>query len=219
MPEEKCRNKLSRPLAMVLVVGAFGAAACGGSDADGQRLVEERIARERAEAGRIAKQEQRLADLQRQVREADRRSERRSRRPGTPVTPPAAPAPAPPPTESPASPGGSTPVTFHTGVSDGEAWPAAVCRIDSPGDGAGVYCWTPNDGYTVRLDAAGARRLRGDEPGNEGVAPSSYPELSLGSSREAYGYSCTSRGSGLVCTSPDGHGWTLPRYHGLPRFF
>jgi len=108
------------------------------------------------------------------------------------------------------------PPTFHTGTSAGQTLPAAYCRFETPG---GVYCWTPNDGFTLRLDSSGARRVRTDEGSNRGFAPSSYTLLPPGSSRSSDGYTCTSRASGLTCSSTSGAGWVLPRYRGLPQLF
>ena len=140
-----------------------------------------------------------------ELREADRR--KRRARPqtyrGAAVVPSPATADAPP--------------TFHTGTSSCETVPAAYCRFETPG--GGVYCWTPNDGFTLRLDSSGARRVRTDEGNNRGLAPSSYTLLPSGSSRSSDGYTCTSRAPGLTCTSPSGAGWVLPRYRGLPQLF
>jgi hypothetical protein len=108
------------------------------------------------------------------------------------------------------------PLTFNTGTSPGESVPAAYCRFETASDG--VYCWTPNDGFTLRLDSSGARRIRSDESDNRGLTPG-YTVLPLGSSRSNDGYTCTSRASGLTCTSPSGAGWVLPRYRGLPQLF
>jgi hypothetical protein len=199
---------------LVIAVLATGCAGQGGSDADQQRLIEERVSRERADAATAARQEQRVKELERQVRAASRDRKKRSTRKA-----PAAPAAAPstPSIQSPTS--GEAPAGFNTGISGGEAIPAAYCRFESPSVGAGVYCWTPNDGYTLRLDASGARRMRGDEAGNRRALPAGYTELPIGSSRSLNGYSCTSRGSGLTCTGPGGSGWVLPRYRGLPQLF
>ena len=111
------------------------------------------------------------------------------------------------------------PTSFHTGTSPGQTVAAAYCRLEGERSNSGVYCWTPNDGYTVRLDSSGARRVRGDEVANRGVTPGSYGELPLGSSRSRSGYICTSQDSGLTCTGPHGAGWSLPRYRGLARLF
>jgi len=75
------------------------------------------------------------------------------------------------------------------------------------------------DGFTLRLDSSGARRVRTDEGSNRGFAPSSYTLLPPGSSRSSDGYTCTSRASGLTCSSTSGAGWVLPRYRGLPQLF
>lgn len=97
----------STAIAAVLVVGLVGA--CGGDDdVERDRLVDERIARERAEAARDARQEERIRDLERRVRARRARERRASTQPATP------PAPTAPPSSPPAAgtsvgdwPGGS----------------------------------------------------------------------------------------------------------------
>lgn len=118
--------------------------------------------------------------------------------------------PEPTPTSRPAR----RTVTFQTGTDPGESAPATFCRIKP----SGLYCWTPNDGFTLFLDGSGARRLRGDEPTNKDHVPN-YSELSIGSTRRAYGYTCVSATDGLTCQSRAGHGWDLPRYKGLPTIY
>jgi hypothetical protein len=49
-----------------------GSGGCGGDDTDKERLTEERIAKERKEAARIARQEERVKQLERQLREQKR---------------------------------------------------------------------------------------------------------------------------------------------------
>jgi hypothetical protein len=41
----------------------------------------------------------------------------------------------------------------------------------------------------------------------------------MGSTRSGFGYRCTNRAGGLSCESADGHGFTLPRYVGLPTLY
>ena len=135
---------------------------------------------------------------------------RRSRRRKSPPATQSARAPAP----SVAAPSGAASSGFNTGTSSGQNVPAAVCRFQD-----GVYCWTPNDGYTLKLAAVGPQRLRGDEASNRGLNPSSYLTLAVGESRSSGGYRCVNSAEALTCTNPSGAGWQLPRYRGLPRLF
>lgn len=56
------------------------------------------------------------------------------------------------------------------------------------------------------------------EAENRGYQPP-YAALGFGESWAEGGFSCVSRNSGLTCTNTSGHGWTLPRYRGLPAYF
>jgi len=104
--------------------------------------------------------------------------------------------------------------SFHTGRDAGEGVAAAHCRQA----GGELRCWTPNDGFTVILDGAGARRDRGAEAVNRGAEPAA-PELARGESWAQGGFSCSSDPGGLTCSNGDGRGFSLPRYRGLPRYF
>ena len=116
------------------------------------------------------------------------------------VTVPAAPAPA---------------GRFTTGHDAGEATLATACRVA----GAVLTCWTPNDGFTVELPRYGsAFRARSKEAFNRGRQPA-YAAIGFGERWRSGGFSCVSRKSGLTCANADGHGWTLPRYRGLPAYF
>jgi hypothetical protein len=128
-----------------------------------------------------------------------------------------APPPPPVPTAMATPLGRQTPrvIRFHTGRDGGQALPAAYCEMRR----RSVYCWTPNDGFTLGLSNAGARRLRSDEAFNEGRAPARHARLALGRSRSLAGFECESAPAGLRCVNRDGHGWSLPRYVGLPSLF
>lgn len=100
------------PLAIVLAAAAL--TGCGGDDDDAgaqtdlvrEQLAEERIARERADAARAARQEERLKQLEEELREAKRPPSRGSSRP--PASEPASTAPGtPPPSNGGDWPGGS----------------------------------------------------------------------------------------------------------------
>jgi hypothetical protein len=79
-----------------------------------------------------------------------------------------------------ASIGGST---FNTGRDEGESTAAAYCRAVS----GELRCWTPNDGFTLVLDEAGARRDPSSEAGNRGYEPAT-PQLDVGESWSIYGF-------------------------------
>jgi hypothetical protein len=104
---------------------------------------------------------------------------------------------------------------FTTGQDAGQTTLAAACAV-AAGE---LRCWTPNDGFTVRLPRVGEGfRLRTDEVRNRGRQPA-YAALGFGERWSAGGFSCVSRKSGLTCSNVEGHGWTLPRYQGLPAYF
>jgi hypothetical protein len=105
---------------------------------------------------------------------------------------------------------------FQSGQDPGEDSPAAVCTSGS----AELYCWTPNDGFTLSLPSDGSpSRVRGDEGANRGFAPGEYPELPFGRTAVLGSFRCSNSRSGLTCRNPAGNGWSLPRYHGLPSYF
>ncbi len=106
--------------------------------------------------------------------------------------------------------------TFETGTDPGESVPATVCRMRS----REVYCWTPNDGYTIVLGRDGLpQRLRGDEQRNRGRTVAGARLLAPGRTARRGAFRCTAEPVGLVCESPAGHGWVLPRYRGLPDLY
>jgi hypothetical protein len=119
----------------------------------------------------------------------------------------------------PSGQGGQTAVSldrFQSGQDPGEDFPATFCTSGS----AELYCWTPNDGFTLSLPRDGSpSRVRADDGANRGFAPSEYPELPLGRTAVLGSFSCTNSRSGLTCRNPAGHGWSLPRYRGLPSYF
>ena len=63
--------------------------------------------------------------------------------------------------------------TFQTGTDGGQHYPAAICHY-YPMDEGELYCWTPNDGYTIALGGyplgdqkyAPPHRLRSEESRN-----------------------------------------------------
>jgi hypothetical protein len=145
-----------------------------------------------------------------QRRRREREKRRQSPRPSAQPAPSATPAPA-------AAAG--TQVEFQTGRDPGQTYPAAHCRIGvrEPA-GRTLYCWTPNDGYTLQLDSNGSQRVRADEGANKGRSPASE-ELGIGETRSVLGFRCISQSDGLRCSNEANHGWHLPRYRGLPSFY
>ena len=118
-----------------------------------------------------------------------------------------------PPADTEATPSGET--QFNTGQDAGQATYAVACSIES----AALWCWTPNDGFTLALPSSGSpARVRSAESVNRGNQPA-YGTLGFGERWQAGPFSCVSRKSGLTCSNADGHGWTLPRYRGLPAYF
>jgi serine/threonine protein kinase len=104
---------------------------------------------------------------------------------------------------------------FNTGTDPGESMPAAYCEVSVPST---VYCWTPNDGFTLRLDDTRARRIRGDEPANKNRTPR-YQTLSVGLRNSRATITCSSERTRLTCRNAAGAGFSLPRYRGLPTYF
>jgi hypothetical protein len=111
----------------------------------------------------------------------------------------------------------------------GQRFVAVICEI-APLGGQSLYCWTPNDGYTITMlgyplgsgqvlpDSDRPRRLRSNERGNRHheIGAAYLPRGVV----ERYGsFMCVSRASGLTCRNQKGHGWSLPRYRGLPFIF
>jgi hypothetical protein len=120
---------------------------------------------------------------------------------------------------------------FQTGTDRGQRYPAAVCEVRPLGEEQ-LYCWTPNDGYTITMlgfpigNGEGAvrntdrpRRFRSDEQMNRGRLLSGARYLPDRAVEREGVLTCVSRRSGLHCRNAGGHGWDLPRYHGLPCVF
>jgi hypothetical protein len=120
---------------------------------------------------------------------------------------------------------------FQTGTDPGQRYPAVVCEVRPLGEEQ-LYCWTPNDGYTIAMlgypigNGEGAthktdrpRRFRSDERSNKGRLLHGAHLLRYGVVEREGALTCVSRVSGLSCRNAGGHGWKLPRYVGLPRIF
>ena len=94
-----------------------------------------------------------------------------------------------------------------------------------------LYCWTPNDGFTLWLDAA-ARPRKSYDTDNKWNYASSLGLLPYGRSywanadyRQGTGlargkvlFRCRSRSTGLTCTNRAGHGFWLGRFRGYRLF-
>jgi serine/threonine-protein kinase len=106
--------------------------------------------------------------------------------------------------------------SFQTGITGGRTVAATYCDVRS----STLYCWTPDDGYTIEIPADGrAQRLRSDKVANTGRTPGGYTTLGIGKTRSGSGFTCTSQVTGLTCMSNVGYGFDLPRDKGLPACF
>ena len=80
-----------------------------------------------------------------------------------------------------------------------------------------MYCWTPNDGFTVQMGYG--RATKAYYGSNKGLYPRGYTTLRFGQSRTFYGgIRCSSRHDGLTCRNRAGHGWWLGRWVGYRIF-
>jgi len=94
-----------------------------------------------------------------------------------------------------------------------------------------LYCWTPNDGFTLWLDVAGLPRKSYDTDnkwnysGSVGLlgfgqnywANANYKQ-GTGIGRGRVLFRCRSRSNGLTCTNRAGHGFWLGRFRGYRVF-
>jgi len=115
--------------------------------------------------------------------------------------------------------GGSTTAAarFSTPRDRGEDYPAAYCKTRA----GSLYCWTPNDGFTIEMADGPADRVF-DEMANKNHAPGGYPVLAFRKTKRIGDYTCTSRTNedgGLTCEGPSGYGWRMPRYTGCPDLY
>jgi hypothetical protein len=116
---------------------------------------------------------------------------------------------------------------------------AAYCSsvVDITGDNAGyvpwLYCWTPNDGFTIELRDVNRRPSARYVAKNKRHHESSTRRLTYRqewwlnrAGREGTGTAgqgnvlirCASRTTGLTCTNRRGHGFWLGRYRGYRLF-
>jgi hypothetical protein len=91
---------------------------------------------------------------------------------------------------------------------------AVYCNYYGP-----LYCWTPNDGFSVYMTSYG-RVHKTYSRANRDYVDDFAPLLRFGHSwRDRHGrFVCKSRSTGLTCTNARGHGWWLGRYVGYRVF-
>jgi hypothetical protein len=91
---------------------------------------------------------------------------------------------------------------------------AVYCNYYGP-----LYCWTPNDGFSVYTTAYGRVKKRYARE-NHDYVDNRAPLLRFGYRwRDGRGrFSCVSRSTGLTCRNARGHGWWLGRYVGYRTF-
>ena len=80
-----------------------------------------------------------------------------------------------------------------------------------------IYCWRPNDGFTVQMTYRGYP-TKHYSTANVGERPKGYPLLRYGKTFRVGKLRCTSRRTGLTCKNRRGHGWWLGRYVGYRLF-
>ena len=79
---------------------------------------------------------------------------------------------------------------------------------------AAIECWTPNDGFNLRMSRRGKVFPREYDKSLRGYKPPARRILTFGSKTTFRGISCASRRSGLTCVNRDGHGWRIGRFVG-----
>ncbi len=88
-----------------------------------------------------------------------------------------------------------------------------------------LYCWTPNDGFTVSM-YPGGRVRKTYSSHNKGYRDVHFARRHLAFGKHwgfrivyvGYVYRCTSRMTGLTCRNQAGHGWWIGRYRGYRIF-
>jgi hypothetical protein len=85
-------------------------------------------------------------------------------------------------------------------------------------DDAAIGCWTPNDGFVVRMSNTGPVLPKEYVPVLRGHTPKTHRVLRFGQGIGMRGITCHSRGSGLTCRNRSGHGWWLGRFVGYRNF-
>lgn len=88
-----------------------------------------------------------------------------------------------------------------------------------------LICWTPNDGFTVRMYADG-RVSKSYQKANRNFKDKFFAADLLGYNKWWFHmtsvadlkYACVSRTNGLTCKNRDQHGWWIGRYRGYRIF-
>jgi hypothetical protein len=80
-----------------------------------------------------------------------------------------------------------------------------------------IYCWTPNDGFTVQITYKGYP-TKAYYHSNKSEKPQDYRTLRYGKTFRVGKLRCTSRRTGLTCKNAKNHGWWLGRYVGYRLF-
>jgi hypothetical protein len=152
---ERAMLHLSRPtllaLASAVVLAGFGG--CGGDDTDEQRLTEERISKERKEAARIARQEERVRQLEKELREQKKQR-------GNNTAPPAPSAPSTPAPTSSTAPAGTSSCGGGIYVNSATTCPFAQNVRDEYNSSGGsgdmtVTAFSPATGRTFLMTCSG----------------------------------------------------------------
>lgn len=108
---------------------------------------------------------------------------------------------------------------FQTGKTPGKRLPAVYCDARGASGRKLLYCWTPDDGYTIEIPNDGAARRVPDDNTNFHRHPRGYALLRMARSTTGNGFACTSAAEGLTCRSAAGYGFDLPRDVGKPACF
>ena len=90
---------------------------------------------------------------------------------------------------------------------------AAYCGTGHGPGAAQLVCWTPNDGFTVRMSRRGKPKKR-YLAANRGYYDYVGQVLGFGETWRSEGFRCTSRRTGLTCRNKRNHGWWLGRFRG-----
>lgn len=101
----------------------------------------------------------------------------------------------------------------------GEAAYCTMVADPGPRTPPSLICWTPNDGFTVRMTSKN-RPSRSYVRGNRGddAVASDAPILRFGQRWRSGSFTCRSKTNGLRCINQRGHGWLINRYVGYKLF-
>jgi hypothetical protein len=101
----------------------------------------------------------------------------------------------------------------------GEAAYCTMVADPGPNIPPSLICWTPNDGFTVRMTTKSRpsrtyiRANKGD-----GAVATDAPILRFGERWRSGSFVCWSQTNGLRCINQRGHGWLINRYVGYTLF-